>query len=107
MALLVRLGILCLRPFFSMNMVVPKGVANLAALVFDVSTVTVLTSFSMAMVVMGKSSISKVSAGEKLVCLMMLIMLEFFIGIDYRISLVMRQSFFFLPKQSRRSRSIL
>ena len=72
MALLVRLGILCLRPLFFMNMVVPKGVANLAALVFDVSTVTVLTSFSMAMVVMGKSSISKVSAGEKLMCLMVL-----------------------------------
>ena len=42
-------------------MVVPKGVVNIAKLVFDISTVVALTSFSMAMVVMGKYKLSKVS----------------------------------------------
>lgn len=41
--------------------VVPRGVVNIAKLVFDISTVVALTSFSMAMVVMGKSKLHKVS----------------------------------------------
>lgn len=42
-------------------MVVPKVVVHIATVVFDVSSVTALTSFSMAMVLMGKSDLLKVS----------------------------------------------